>query len=70
MPVCSSCGKSVERGYTIIRNKILCGDCSEQLESLDFRPFRLTTLTTLTAGATVVTDRILTSSCDKALRVG
>ena len=34
MPVCSSCGKSVERGYTIIRNKILCADCSEQLESL------------------------------------
>jgi len=34
MPVCSSCGKSVERGYTIIRNRILCSECSEQLEEL------------------------------------
>ena len=34
MPVCHSCGKSVDRGYTIIRNKILCADCSEQLEAL------------------------------------
>ena len=34
MPVCSTCGRSVDRGYTIIRNRILCAECSEQLESL------------------------------------
>jgi len=34
MPTCSICGKNVTMGYTIIRNKVYCDECSEKLDDL------------------------------------
>jgi len=34
MPTCSCCGKVVSTGYTIIRSRIFCSECSEKLDDI------------------------------------